>query len=251
MGVAICRTCGRNSSPRTRLLRYCDDCREISIGGFGAELNTTEPQNNTPGDGRASEQQIEGGGQPIEQPVYFSWTRPQFGGRRPWFLCPLCIRRVALLYLRGERWACRVCCDLAYRSELESKGYRGQMKARKIRMRLGGNRSGIEFPDKPRGMHWRRYERWREKHDAAVAKSWSGFWGSRFAAAARSRLACVAPAWSRAADPRPRATAEMPRLRTTPQCVSRLSGVVAGEPVGMANVELPGDFFAQRRPNGP
>lgn len=181
MGVAICRTCGRNSSPRTRLLRYCDDCREISIGGFGAELNTTEPQNNTPGDGRASEQQIEGGGQPIEQPVYFSWTRPQFGGRRPWFLCPLCIRRVALLYLRGERWACRICCDLAYRSELGSKGCRGPMKARKIRVRLGGNRSGIEFPDKPPYMHWRTYERWREKHDAAVAKSWSGFWGSRFA----------------------------------------------------------------------
>jgi hypothetical protein len=30
-------------------------------------------------------------------------------------------------------------------------------------------------------MHWRTYERWREKHEADVAKSWSGFWGSRFA----------------------------------------------------------------------
>jgi hypothetical protein len=75
----------------------------------------------------------------------------------------------------------RKCCDLAYQSELESKGYRGQMMARKIRTRLGGDRSGFEFPDKPRGMHWRTYERWHEKHDAAVAKSWSGFWGSRFA----------------------------------------------------------------------
>jgi hypothetical protein len=70
------------------------------------------------------------------QPVYFSWTRPKFGGRRPWFLCPLCIRRVALLYLRGERWACRICCALAYRSELELKGYRGQMMAQKIQARL-------------------------------------------------------------------------------------------------------------------
>jgi hypothetical protein len=122
-----------------------------------------------------------GQGQPIEQPVYFSWTRPKFGGRRPWFLCPLCIRRVALLYLRGESWACRICCDLAYRSELELKGHRGQMMARKIQARLGGDRSGFEFPDKPPGMHWRTYERWREKHDAAVAKSWSGLWGSRLA----------------------------------------------------------------------
>jgi hypothetical protein len=88
---------------------------------------------------------------------------------------------VALLYLRGERWACRICSDLAYRSELELKGYRGQMMAQKIQARLGGDRSGFEFPDKPRGMHRRTYERWREKHEAAVAKSWSGFWGSRFA----------------------------------------------------------------------
>ena len=62
-----------------------------------------------------------GQGQPNVQPVYFSWTRPKFGGRRPWFLCPRCIRRVALLYLGGERWACRICFDLAYRSELELK----------------------------------------------------------------------------------------------------------------------------------
>jgi hypothetical protein len=60
---------------------------------------------------------------------------------------------VALLYLRGERWACRICCDLAYRSELGLKGYRGQMMAQKIQAQLGGDRSGFEFADKPRGMH--------------------------------------------------------------------------------------------------
>jgi hypothetical protein len=85
-------------------------------------------------------------GQWIEQPVYFSWTRPKFGGRRPWFLCPRYIRRVALLCLRGERWACRICCDLAYRSELELKGFRGQMMAQKIQARLGGDRLGFESP---------------------------------------------------------------------------------------------------------
>jgi hypothetical protein len=61
------------------------------------------------------------------------------------------------------------------------KGYRGQMMARKIQARLGGDRSGFEFPDKPKGMHCRTYERWREKHEAAVAKSWSAFRWSRFA----------------------------------------------------------------------
>jgi hypothetical protein len=66
-------------------------------------------------------------------------------------------------------------------SELELKGYRGQRMAQKIQGRLGGDRSGFEFPEKPPGMHWRTYERWREKHEAAVAKSWSGFGGSRVA----------------------------------------------------------------------
>jgi hypothetical protein len=94
-------------------------------------------------------------GQPIEQSVYLGWTRPQFGGRRPWFICPRCNRRVALLYLCGERWACRICCELAYRSELELKGYRGQMMTQKFQARLGGDRSGFEFSDKPRGMHWK------------------------------------------------------------------------------------------------
>ena len=55
--------------------------------------------------------------------------------------------------------------------------FRGQMMAQKIQARLGGDRSDFEFPDKPKGMHQRTYERWREKHEAAVAKSWSGFWG--------------------------------------------------------------------------
>jgi hypothetical protein len=28
-----------------------------------------------------------------------------------------------------------------------------------------------EFPDKPKGMHWRTYERWRRVHDVAEERS--------------------------------------------------------------------------------
>jgi hypothetical protein len=80
----------------------------------------------------------------------------------------------------GEHWACRICCGLAYRSELELKGYRGQMMAQKIQARLGGDRPGFEFRTS-RDTCTEEDERWRERHEAAVAKSWSGFWGSRFA----------------------------------------------------------------------
>jgi hypothetical protein len=46
------------------------------------------------------------------------------------------------------------------------------LKAQKIREQLGGNLGVINaFPDKPKGMHWQRYNRLRLVHDQAVAKS--------------------------------------------------------------------------------
>ena len=40
--------------------------------------------------------------------VFLSWTLCQYGGARPWFLCPSCRRRVAILY-GGAVFACRHC----------------------------------------------------------------------------------------------------------------------------------------------
>ena len=51
--------------------------------------------------------------------------------------------------------------------------------AQKIQQQLGGQSTGLEFPEWPRHMHKSTYERWRRKHEAAVAKSWSGF-GEQF-----------------------------------------------------------------------
>ena len=43
-------------------------------------------------------------------------------------------------------------------------------KAQSIRKRLGGSANMMEpFPEKPKGMHWRTYERlWREHHEAEM-----------------------------------------------------------------------------------
>ncbi len=66
------------------------------------------------------------GGEPVTIPVRLAYTSPHYGGRRPWFLCPLaragvpCGRRVGKLYLRGKLFGCRHCHELTYRSVQEA-----------------------------------------------------------------------------------------------------------------------------------
>src|SRR3712207_2963768 len=58
-----------------------------------------------------------------QQPVELDWTPCNFGGERPWFLCPGagCSRRVAVLYGPGNYFLCRQCYDLSYESQREGK----------------------------------------------------------------------------------------------------------------------------------
>ena len=85
-------------------------------------------------------------------------TRCNFGGRRAWFQCPTCSRRVGKLYLRIHEGTvvCRSCGRLAYPSENESYRERLRRKARKIRTRLRWE-EWEEVPEKPVGMHWDTY----------------------------------------------------------------------------------------------
>ena len=100
-----------------------------------------------------------------EYPVYLEWTPCNYGGKRPWFLCPArgCGRRVAVLY-GGGIFACRHCHRLAYESQREQRHQRALSLAQAIRRRLGGTANMFEpFPAKPKGMHWRTYERLADK----------------------------------------------------------------------------------------
>ena len=72
-------------------------------------------------DGRQSDQRIR-----IEK------TACTYGGARPWFACPYCCRRVAVLYLRSGAFRCRHCARVAYTSQSEdalSRTWRKQHKA--------------------------------------------------------------------------------------------------------------------------
>ncbi len=110
-------------------------------------------------------------------PVQLDWTPCNFGGKRPWFLCPAqgCGRRVAILY-GGGIFACRHCHQLAYPSQRETYDDRAARRADKIRERLDWEQ-GILNPKgwkKPKGMHWNTFDRLNKEHDAFVAISLAG-----------------------------------------------------------------------------
>jgi hypothetical protein len=95
-----------------------------------------------------------------------------YGGRRAYFRCD-CGRTVGKLYAPfGYRWRCRHCYGLTYATRQATPRYRLILKAQKIRERLGGDLGVANaFPDKPKGMDRRRYNRLRAVHDQAVESS--------------------------------------------------------------------------------
>jgi hypothetical protein len=111
-------------------------------------------------------------GEHVRQPVELGWTPCNFGGERPWFLCPGigCGGRVAVLHAAGKYFLCRHCYALSYESQRGDKAHRALRRAQKIRKRLGGSANMMEpFPEKPKGMHWSTYERlWQEHHEAEM-----------------------------------------------------------------------------------
>ncbi|MGE5470288.1 MAG: hypothetical protein ACM3X0_05765 [Bacteroidota bacterium] len=112
----------------------------------------------------------------MEYPVYLEWTGCNLGGRRAWLICPAqgCGRRVAILY-GGRVFACRHCHKLAYQCQRETDDDRAARRADKIRARLqwdAGILNGNGW--KPKGMHWRTFERLTAEHVAFVSVSLAG-----------------------------------------------------------------------------
>lgn len=60
--------------------------------------------------------------QRLTQTVRLTYSIGPCGGKRPWFVCHGCQRRVGVLYYATERpFRCRICCDLAYPSQYVSR----------------------------------------------------------------------------------------------------------------------------------
>jgi hypothetical protein len=111
-------------------------------------------------------------GEVVEQRVQTQTSTCHLGGERRWFTCPRCSKRVAVLYAPGRYFACRQCGGLGYATQKEGAGDRASTKADKLRKRLGWQ-AGILNGDgaKPKGMHWKTYQRLKSSHDALVQVS--------------------------------------------------------------------------------
>jgi hypothetical protein len=103
--------------------------------------------------------------QSVDEPIPIKWTFPHYGGR-PWWECPGCGRRVAILY-GAIYFRCRHCYRLPYGCQEENDHDRLLRRVQKLRRRLGGSLSLFDrFPDKPKGMHQKTYYRLKAKGQA-------------------------------------------------------------------------------------
>jgi hypothetical protein len=100
-----------------------------------------------------------------EYRVPFDYTEPNFGGVRPWFICPECDTRRRKLYLpprrNADRYLCRECYDLGYRSSRTSGNEleRAEQRYRKAFAKADAedrrpHPNNLPYtPDRPKGMH--------------------------------------------------------------------------------------------------
>lgn len=116
-----------------------------------------------------------GSAESVSQTVRLETTPCALGGRRQWFTCPVCSRRVAVIYGVGRLFACRQCNGLAYSCQAESADDRAARRADRLRKKLGWEPGILNGPGlKPKGMHWRTYERLLAQHNNFVGASLAG-----------------------------------------------------------------------------
>ena len=103
--------------------------------------------------------------QATTQYVRVSWTKVHLGGARPWMHCPHCEKRVAKLYAGLGGYFCRACVGSPpYATQRLSAQGRAHFQACKLRLRLDGEAQlSTPFPERPRHMHHRTYDRLRRE----------------------------------------------------------------------------------------
>lgn len=58
----------------------------------------------------------------IDKKINIIWDNCNFGGGRPFFICPVCKKKyLRLVYMRDNQFACRICNQANYKSSRQSK----------------------------------------------------------------------------------------------------------------------------------
>jgi hypothetical protein len=113
--------------------------------------------------------------------VWLDWTACNYGGARPWFTCPACGRRAGALYWQNRataplRLSCRLCARLAYQSQRADAVDRATKRVERLERKLHRmDVRGREMLVKPKGMHWRTFERISARIDVAADAQWHAF----------------------------------------------------------------------------
>ncbi|MFC1844045.1 hypothetical protein ACFLZ5_04585 [Thermodesulfobacteriota bacterium] len=112
----------------------------------------------------------------FSQKIELTQTSCHYGGKRPWFECPTCKNRVAVLYFCLSHFQCRKCSNLTYPCQKEREVFRLFRKARKIRKQLNASTYWeISIRVKPKGMHNKTFNRLRCKSIKTENQMWGFF----------------------------------------------------------------------------
>ena len=107
----------------------------------------------------------------VDELIPFTYSATNFQGQRRWFLCPSCKRKCRILY-GGSLFRCRCCQGLKYEGQYAPSYGRAATMCHQLRKKLGYSGALSDpFPTKPKGMHWRTYERLRRK-DQILLNRW-------------------------------------------------------------------------------
>jgi len=110
----------------------------------------------------------------VREPIRLERTPCNYGGSRPWFTCPGCLKRRAVLYSPGGSFRGRACCNLAYSSTREDDLERSIRRTNALRRRIRDTSRGDIFRpptgEKPAGMHWRTYWRLQSELQAELGR---------------------------------------------------------------------------------
>lgn len=108
--------------------------------------------------------------QRIEEHVRLCREPRHFGGAQLYFECPRCARRASKLFLVGEWFRCRRCLRLPYFSQSLGEEQRLTRTFRRLCRKINpaADSDFWELPDRPKGMHWKTYERLTDKAVVAL-----------------------------------------------------------------------------------